>query len=110
MYYIIYMANEVEQMIFTAAVFCNTSAAEIARAMGMAPQNFYRKMKQANFKPEEFSKIAKILGAEFVYYFSFPNGSKVGTLHQDHRPRFPSATPKMPKHPGKKKKTNIRTA
>ena len=76
------MANRIEQMISTSAVFCNTSVAEIARSINTAPQSLYRKMKNGNLKPEELSRIAGKLGAEFVYYFSFPNGSKIGSLDQ----------------------------
>ena len=74
--------NKVKQMISTAAVFCNVSVAEIARSIGILPQSLYRKMKYGNLKPEELKKIASKLGAEFVFYFSFPNGSKIGNIGQ----------------------------
>ena len=79
-YYIISMDNEVEQMIYTAAVFKGTNVAEIARSIGMSPQNLYRKMKALTLKPEELTAIAKALGAEYAFFFTFPNGSKIGKL------------------------------
>jgi len=76
--YIIYMENAIEQMVFTAAVFRKTNVAEIARAIGMQPSNLYRKLRCNTLKPAELIKIGKILGAEYVYYFSFPNGTQIG--------------------------------
>jgi len=74
------MDREIEQMVFTAAVFRNTTVAEIARSIGMSHQNLYRKIKSNTLKPAELSRIAESLGAEYMFYFLFPNGSKVGKL------------------------------
>ena len=72
--------ENIEQMVFTAAMYCNTNVAEIARAIGMHPSTLYRKMKRKTIKPDEIIKIGKYLGCEFVYYLSFPNGTKIGKL------------------------------
>jgi len=77
------MDNEIEKMVYTAAVFRNTNVAEIARTIGMAPANLYRKMKQCTLKPAELVKIGKALGAEYTYYFSFPNGTRIGKLEKN---------------------------
>ena len=69
-----------EQMIFTAAIFRDTNVAEIARAIGMAPSSLYKKISRSTLKPWELSKIGKVLGGEYVFYYSFPNGTKIGTL------------------------------
>ena len=76
------MDNEIEQMVFTAAMFRNTNVAEIARAIGMAPPNLYRKMRKSTLKPAELAEIGKVLGAEYSFYFSFPNGSRIGKLEK----------------------------
>ena len=70
----------VEQMIFTSAVFRDTNVAELARTIGMAPSSLYKKIRRNTLKPWELSKIGKALGAEYVFYYSFPDGSKIGTL------------------------------
>jgi len=76
------MDNEIEKMIYTAAIFRNTNVAEIARTIGMAPQNLYRKMKSSTLKPLDLTRIGKVLGGEYAYYFSFPNGTKIGKLEK----------------------------
>ena len=74
------------QMISTAAIFRNTTVAEIARAIGMAPSVLYRKINRNTLKPWELSKIAEVLGGEYHFHFSFPNGSKIGALEkQNHK-------------------------
>ena len=79
------MDLDVEQMVFTSAIFRNTNVAEIARVMGMTPSNMYKKIQRNTLKAGELSKIAKALGGEYVFYFSFPNGTKIGKLE---RPKF----------------------
>ena len=76
------MDNELENMVYTAAVFRNTNVAEVARNIGMTPQNLYRKMKLCTLRPAELIKIGKFLGAEYSFYFSFPNGTKIGKLEK----------------------------
>ena len=76
------MTITMEQMIYTAATFRNTNVGEVARSIGMSPSNLYRKIKHNTLKPWELSKIGEALGAEFVFYFAFPNGSKIGSLEK----------------------------
>jgi hypothetical protein len=76
------MDNELEKMIYTAAIFRNTNVADIARTMGMAHQNLRRKMKHCTLKPSELAKIGKILGGEYIYYFSFSNGTNIGKVEK----------------------------
>ena len=68
----------VEQQIDLAIAYRATNLAVIAHAMGMTRQNLYKKLIRNTIKKEELSKIAKILGAEYVSYFSFPGGVKIG--------------------------------
>jgi len=46
----------------------------------MAPSNLYRKIKHGTISPEDLTKIGKILGARYSFYFSFPNGTKIGKV------------------------------
>ena len=85
------MDNEIENMLYTAAVFRNTNLADVARNVGMSPQNLYKKMKRKTLKPAELGKIGKSLGAEFVFYLSFPNGSKIGKLEKRNKKKIKTA-------------------
>ena len=76
------MDNELEKMLYTAATYRNTNMAEIARSVGMTPQNLYQKMKRRTLRPEVISKIGKAMGAEYVFYLAFPNGTKIGKLEK----------------------------
>ena len=76
------MELTVEQMIYTAAVFCNTNVAEIARAIGITPSALYKKISRNTLKASDLSEIAQILGGEYHFHFSFPNGSKIGALEK----------------------------
>ena len=43
----------------------NMSEAELARRLGLLPQNFNRKMKRDNFTEEDLRRIAEVLDCEF---------------------------------------------
>ena len=74
------MKIDIEQMIYTSAIFRNTNVGDVARKIGMAPSNLYRKIKRNTLKTWELSKIAEALGGEYNFYFSFPNGTEIGKL------------------------------
>ena len=74
------MNIDIEQMIYTAAMFRNTNVREVARAIGMNPSNLYRKINKNTLKSWELSSIAKVLGGQYAFYFVFPNGTKIGKL------------------------------
>ena len=78
----------IAQMIYTAAIFRQTNVAEIARYIGMTPSALYKKISRNTLRPEELSKIAKALGGEYYYHFSFPNGSKIGALEKSKHMRI----------------------
>ena len=79
------MNLDIENMVFTAAMLRHTNVAEIARELKMTPSNLYRKIKSSTIKPWELAKIGKVLGGEYVYYLSFPDGTKVGKF-KDYSP------------------------
>lgn len=73
---------DIEQMIYTAAIFRNTNVREIARSLGVTSSNLYRKISKNTLKSWELSKIAEVLGGQYVFYFSFSNGTKIGKLEK----------------------------
>lgn len=68
----------IQQQIFLAVAYCGTNISAIAREMGTSPQNLHRKINNNNLKKEELCKIGKILGGEYVSYFSFPGNVIIG--------------------------------
>jgi len=86
------MKIDIEQMIYTSAIFRNTNVGDIAREIGMAPSNLYRKIKRNTLKTWELAKIAEALGGEYNFYFSFPNGTKIGKVPKP-KPRKNSKKP-----------------
>ena len=91
------MDLDIEQMVFTSAIFRNTNVGEVARAMGMSPASLYKRISRNTLRPGELSNIAKVLGGEYVFYFSFPNGTKIGKLEK----------PKYKKQKKEKKISNV---
>jgi len=53
------------------------SEAELARRIGTSPSAFNQRMKTGKFTSAELEKIAAALGSEFVYFFQFPDGTKI---------------------------------
>ena len=75
----------VGQQIFLAAAYRETNIASIARAMGLSPQNLHRKIHCNTLRKEDICKIGKILGGEYVSYFSFPGNVKIGGNNNKNR-------------------------
>jgi transcriptional regulator with XRE-family HTH domain len=56
----------------------NLSEAELARRMGISPQNFHNKMKRDNFTETDLREIAEALGLRLEISFIDPEtGEKV---------------------------------
>lgn len=56
----------------------NLSEAELARRMGISPQNLNKKMKRDNFTEKDLTAIAQALGCSFEANFIVPEtGEKV---------------------------------
>lgn len=66
-----------EQQIHKAIEYKGISQAALARAIGMSPQNFNKKVKRETFSPDELHAIAKALGAKYIAMFEFPDGTKI---------------------------------
>ena len=72
----------IRNMIITAVHYRNTTVKEIAGAMGMSQYGLYRKIERLSLKPRELEKIGRVLGAELICYYRFPDGSKIGQLEK----------------------------
>jgi transcriptional regulator with XRE-family HTH domain len=66
-----------EQKINMAAAYTGISQAELARRVGITPQNFNKKAKRGTFSPDELEKIAEALGAVYRFGFVFPDGKEI---------------------------------
>lgn len=53
------------------------SEAELARKMGTTSQAFGQRIKTGKFSSADLDAIASALGAEFVCYFKFPDGTEI---------------------------------
>ena len=60
-----------------AETYCNISEAELARRIGTTSQAFGQRLRTGKFSSADLEKIADALGAEFVCYFKFPDGTKI---------------------------------
>lgn len=53
------------------------SEAELARLLGTSPQAFGQRVKTGRFSSDDLEKIAAALGAKYVCYFEFPDGTQI---------------------------------
>lgn len=60
-----------------AETYANVSEAEVARRLNTTSQNLGQKVKRGRFTADDMQKIAKAIGAEFVYSFRFPDGTEI---------------------------------
>lgn len=55
----------------------NLSESELARRMGISPQNLHNKMKRDNFTEHDLQEVAKALGLELAIAFKDPETGKM---------------------------------
>lgn len=60
-----------------ACTFAGVSQAALARALGVTPATFNARLKVCKFSPDELEKIAETLGANYIFGFEFPDGTKI---------------------------------
>ncbi len=65
------------QKIRMALAYVKMSEAELARRLDSTPQAFNQRMKTDKFSSKELEKIANIVGAKYLAYFEFPDGTKI---------------------------------
>lgn len=67
----------ISEQIKVLCVRCKVSEAELARRLGKSPQSFNAKMKRESFTIDELSRIAEVLGVDFIRKFILENGEEV---------------------------------
>lgn len=68
---------DISKKIKMAEAYASVKEAELARRIGTSAQAFGQRMKTGKFSSADLDKIAEALGAEFVCYFKFPDGTEV---------------------------------
>lgn len=67
----------VRDQIKAACDVAGISATELGKRMGMSQQNFSKRLRVGKFSKEEYSQMAEILGAKFIFRFEFPDGTRI---------------------------------
>lgn len=57
--------------------YAKVSEAELARRIGTSSQALGQRIKTGKFSSADLNTIAAALGAEFVCYFKFPDGTEI---------------------------------
>lgn len=60
-----------------AEAYARMSEAELARRLETTSQAFGQRMKTGKFTSADLDKIADAIGAEFVCFFKFPDGTEI---------------------------------
>lgn len=68
---------DISKKISLATKFVGISESELARRLETSPQAFGQRMKTGKFSSADLEKIAASLGAEYVCYFKFPDGTEI---------------------------------
>ena len=68
---------DISTKIKLAETYAKMSEAELARKMGTTSLAFGQRIKTGKFSSADLDAIASALGAEFVCYFKFPDGTEI---------------------------------
>ena len=68
---------DISQKIKLAETYAKVSEAELSRKLGTSSQAFGQRMKTGKFSSSDLERIADALGAEYVCYFKFPDGTTI---------------------------------
>lgn len=60
-----------------AETYARVSEAELSRRIGTTSQAFGQRLKTGKFSSDDLEKIGQALGAEFVCFFRFPDGTEI---------------------------------
>ena len=60
-----------------ATTYARIKEAELARRIETSSQNLGQRLKVGKFTSVELEQIAEAMGAEFVCYFRFPDGTAI---------------------------------
>ena len=67
----------VKEKVKAACSVAGITATELGIRMGMSQQNFSKRLSVGKFTPDEYKKMADILGCKYVSRFEFPDGTIV---------------------------------
>lgn len=67
----------IQQKIDMACTVAGISKTELAKRIGMTQPAFSQRLKTGKFSDEDFSNIAKALGAKYYSGFDFPDGTRI---------------------------------
>lgn len=68
---------DISKKIKLAEAYAGMKEAELSRKLGTSSQAFGQRMKTGKFTSAELENIAAALGAEYVCYFKFPDGTQI---------------------------------
>ncbi len=68
---------DMRKKIEMACTYAGKSQASLARALGVTPQTFNKRLRACKFSVEELQKIAETLGATYNYSFDFTDGTSI---------------------------------
>ena len=68
---------DISTKIRLAETYAKISEAELARRLGTTSQALGQRLKTGKFSSTDLEKIAKALGAEFIYTFKFSDGTEI---------------------------------
>lgn len=68
---------DITKKIKMAEAFAEVKEAELARRLGTSAQALGQRIKTGRFSSEDLESIAAALGAEFICYFRFPDGTQI---------------------------------
>ena len=68
---------DIPKKIKMAETYSEVTEAELSRRLGTSAQAFGQRMKTGKFSSADLEAIAAALGAEFVCYFKFPDGTQI---------------------------------
>lgn len=67
----------ISEQIKVLCVRSNISTAELARRLGISPQNLSGKMKRQSFSVSDLEAVAEAVGAKFERNFVLQNGERI---------------------------------
>lgn len=71
------VSMDISMKIKLAETYAKMSEAELARRIGTTSQALGQRIKTGKFSSADLDAIADALGAEFVCYFKFPDGTEI---------------------------------
>lgn len=71
------VSMDISTKIKLAETYAKMSETELARRIGTTSQALGQRIKTGKFSSSDLNAIADALGAEFICYFKFPDGTEI---------------------------------